>query len=648
MFDRFRKPRKVPVLDTDKAMGERAERAGTPARTIHSFVDFGGPDQTVHAVQVEEYLPLLKDALGALRHEIAFDAAKFESLVMPMIKRYLAWVHLLPASASHHHARLGGLAVHGLDVAALAARNAHNAVLDFDPAYTRDLELRANRRSLWPLAAATAGLHHDLGKVLIDQIITCADTGEVWNPFVSDLCSWAGRNNVARYAVRWRTGDRLHRHESFGLLLMGAIAGPDVLGTLAGLGRDVMEAVVTSVSGERDDASGMRQMVHKADAASSKLDRDAGSAYWSEGSASVDPIIGRLMEAAAGLVSKRAWKINTPGHPIWVTPDGAYLMWPQAFNSMRQELLNQQNAVGIPNDPTEVAEIFLRAKVAAPREFSNGQRVALWALHLPEGDKTAEPSSAFDAMMAKLGNVKSALYIPIPDALIGSAVVSEHADIRVARDPTLPEVAEPEATEQQAQEVSPPVSADESTVASATEDIPADNAATATTSESRPKDDEKAAAPGDASPVGRPQAAERKDTASPGDALAGAISVLREAGALGAVLEKLANRIALEPDSFPSRDRFSRKNDVLLMRWPEAVKDDVKNIRDLAEAIERMPSWLADRVAGQPVDVASNGITMSQRVRGSTWNVVPLNPSLTSAFTVLAQRNQKPTSQDLP
>jgi len=672
LFGNLRKKNKPAALAGTIAMGERAERGGTPARTINSFADFARPDQTVSVVELEDYLPLLRGALDALQHEIGHDKASFDRLVMPMLRRYLSWVHLLPASASHHHARLGGLAIHGLDVATLAARNAHNAVLDFDPAYTLDLELRAHRRMLWPLAAATAGLHHDLGKVLVDQIVTCADTGEVWNPFVSDLLTWAKKQKVTRYAVRWRGSDRLHRHESFGLLLMGSIAGQDVLGELSGLGRDVIEAVAMSVSGEKDDPSGMRKMVHMADVQSCKLDRDSGQAYWSEGSVTSDPIVGRLMDMAASLVRKRIWKVNTPGHSLWVNNDGAYLIWPQAFSSLRQELVSTQNSIGIPNDPTEVAEIFLRARVAKPREFSNGQRVPLWSLHIPLGDKSDDDTSPFAKMMATLGGVSNALFIPEPGALISGIVIPEHHGLRIARDPTLPDTVE------SAPDASAASAAAASGASAATdvdgEAVPADAIvetlehaepaeSPAAQPESAPVEHEapgaRASHRGEALPQTDSHTEGKAPTETqvqasmdapppPDDAIGAAMTLLQNQGPLGAVLARIADRIALEGDLYVSRDRLVMKGETLLLKWPDAVRGEVSDIRSLSDAIASDPSLLASSFNGQPVDVAGYGITISARVRGAAWNAVPLNSTISAAFNKVARRNAKPVATDIP
>lgn len=430
-------------LENAEAIAERAARDLAPTRIVSAFKEFEGPDTTVEAVPVDGYVHLMKKEIEELKHEIGFDQEDWEAIVAPMLRRYFEWVHLLPASASNHHARLGGLALHGLHVATLAARAAHNNVFDFSPMYVNDTELRTNRQPRWLLAAATAGLVHDIGKVLVDQIVTDADNGRVWNPFACSMTKWIKENDVKTYAVRYRSGDRLERHETITVTMFGEIAGPEVKGALSQFGRDMMEAVTMSISGEKNDNFGLRKIVHQADMDSTRMDKDARHAYWSEGGDGADPLINRMLQTVPALIKNRSWFINRIGNPIWVTSDGVYLIWPQAFNGMRGELVATYKATGIPNDPHEMANIFIRAKIAKPRKLANGQVIPLWAVHLPEPDRAVAGSQAAQQMAefkAQFGSISNALFIPDVAAVVGSTPIVHTADIRIADDQTMPKI----------------------------------------------------------------------------------------------------------------------------------------------------------------------------------------------------------------
>jgi hypothetical protein len=409
-------------------------------------------------------------------------------------------------------------------------------------------------------------------------------------------------------------------------------------------------------------------MVHLADATSSRLDRDASTAYWSEGSSTKDPIVSRLLDKAADLVQRRIWKVNTTGYPIWVNQDGAFLIWPMAFTQARDDLQAQHNATGIPIDHKEVAEIFLRAGIAKARELSNGQKKQLWTLEFPpiEGTK-ADEKAPFLRMMEAVNNTLDALYLPDPGPLVQGIVVSDVEKFWVARDPTLPIAAQP------------PPSAAEPAAAPSTEEVSAPSlsemdrppdAETTVLSPEPVADSRERTVPAShvASESGIAQSQELRD--SPRDAAVQvpqvsssvdqdsndgqsayqqSIQTLQASGLLGQVLLTIADKIALEPDTYPnSRERLIKLSGVLLLRWPEAVKTEVKDLRELSEDIQRHPEYLVKKFKGQNVDVASGGITISTAVRGGMWNVLPLNESLSRAFETLARRTKSPVSGEMP
>ena len=616
-------------------IAQRAEIGMGPKRPLHAFSDCAGPNGTAQAIPVDAIIDILKPKIRELQHELGFDDERFGRVVMPMVRRYIGWTHLLPASANHHHARLGGLASHGIEVATLASRAAHNAVMDFDPKFMRDLELRSKRRNLWPLAAATAAMHHDIGKPLIDLLVTGSESGTLWNPFIEPIDAWIERERIAYYAIRWRPGPRLNRHEAFGVLLMGHIAGQEVFGELSGFGRDIMEAVVTAVIGNEHDAYGLAQMVAAADAESSKADRSRLSEFWSEGAMMADPIVNRLLEAANALLKRRSWVVNGPGHPILLSESGAYLVWPKAFNSMMKELQQQQRAVGIPNDPTEVAGMFVRAGVAKPRTLASGLSSTLWALLLPEqrDDQTPERGD-FDAFLDAMKQATQALFIPDPSPILNGVAVATPMSVRLAPEPGATVA---DATADPQLSLMPAGTADAPAAAPAAP-APETHDPAPVRAEQAP-DQVPEAAPPPADLATRPDALEDAPLDDPSDKapdpLRGADVVLREAGLLGAALLALAQRIAGDPSFQPGEYVCERRNGPVLVRWPNAIKCVANDVRDIADEISSHPEYLSGSLDGR--ELPAGGLTFSYTVRGKAWNVIALNSALGGAFSAIAR-----------
>lgn len=657
MFNIFRKSsapalrKEQPIAPSPSTPEHRAALGLTPAYPPKNFSSYGSADNTVQAVPVQVMLDVAREQIAELRNELGYHEEDFQRIALPMVRRYFEWVHLLPASANHHHARLGGLALHGLDVATRAARATHNSVLDFDPSYTTDLALRAKRRRLWPLAVASAGLTHDLGKVLIDQIITCADTGALWNPFAEPLLGWAERNRVKRYAIRWRGGDRFHRHEPFGLLLFGNIIGTEIMGLLASLGRDVMEAVLSCFATDVPDKSGIRAMVLNADVESVKQDRDEAQAIWNESGFAVDPVLHRLLEAGNRLLQKRDWRPNAEGHHILVSDEGAWLLWPQAFNSMRMLLGQEGQLAGIPADANEVASMFVRAKIAKPRVLSNGHRWDLWSLELAGAEQSGE--GGYDEMIERFTKTRSALLIPDPSVLFSGVPLPARTSIRVARDPTLPVAAA--ATIETPAAANPPSAAKDD---HPTTDLTASSSATETPAHSMgsvsDEDDEMPDRPAPAVPVSAAPPAAHVGGTDPGPAAAptdaasaavpdgagnrtaDALALLEGAGPFGEVLLRVLRRFLVDSSRKPG-EVIHRKGPNVLLKWPDILKPLGVDVRIYAEELRAHPDILPEQFLGKPIDISNNGITVSTRVKNSVWNAVVLNESLSDAVDYLAR-----------
>src|SRR5690606_7808323 len=82
-----------------------------PSRPIPRWPEHGA---AMIAAEPATLLETQRELLAAIRQSSPMSPAQFEALLMPVFERYAAWVHLLPASESHHHSGPGGLLAHGL------------------------------------------------------------------------------------------------------------------------------------------------------------------------------------------------------------------------------------------------------------------------------------------------------------------------------------------------------------------------------------------------------------------------------------------------------------------------------------------------------------------------------------------------------
>lgn len=64
--------------------------------------------------------PLRQQLLENIWRRASLSRAQFNTLYLKPLERYAELVQLLPASENHHHAHLGGLLDHGLEIVAYA------------------------------------------------------------------------------------------------------------------------------------------------------------------------------------------------------------------------------------------------------------------------------------------------------------------------------------------------------------------------------------------------------------------------------------------------------------------------------------------------------------------------------------------------
>lgn len=81
---------------------------------------------------LDKILATQAELIEKVRNSLGFTVDDFNRLVLPVIQRYAAFVHLLPASESHHHRGAGGLFRHGLEVAFWAAQASESVIFSIE------------------------------------------------------------------------------------------------------------------------------------------------------------------------------------------------------------------------------------------------------------------------------------------------------------------------------------------------------------------------------------------------------------------------------------------------------------------------------------------------------------------------------------
>jgi hypothetical protein len=134
--------------------------AAPPPRTLESLA-------TVKHYPVLDARALIKllgvgGKISSIRRHASVSPAMYESLYVPSLYRFIEAAQLQPASSNDHHAGLGGLITHTLEVVELAmsARRAYHLPSNTEP------EQIAREEIAWTYGVFVAALLHDAGKLL--------------------------------------------------------------------------------------------------------------------------------------------------------------------------------------------------------------------------------------------------------------------------------------------------------------------------------------------------------------------------------------------------------------------------------------------------------------------------------------------------
>ncbi|AKJ36863.1 conjugal transfer protein TraI [Aeromonas hydrophila NJ-35] len=370
---------------------------------------------------IDKILATQAELIEKVRNSLGFTVEDFNRLVLPVIRRYAAFVHLLPASEAHHHRGAGGLFRHGLEVAFWAAQASESVIFSIEgtPKERRDNEPR------WRLASCFSGLLHDVGKPLADVSITDKNGAVTWNPYFESLHDWAERHHVDRYFIRWRE-KRHKRHEQFSLLAVDRIIPVETREYLSESGPLIIEAMLEAISGTSVNQPVTRLML-RADQESVARDLKQNRLNVDEFSYGV-PVERYVFDAIRRLVKTGKWKVNEPGAKVWHLQQGVFIAWRNLGDLY--DLISHDKIPGIPRDPDTLADILIERGFAVPNTVQEkGDRAyyRYWEV-LPE--MLQEATGSIKILMLRLES-NELVFTTEPPAAVAGEVVGDVGDAAI-------------------------------------------------------------------------------------------------------------------------------------------------------------------------------------------------------------------------
>jgi len=327
---------------------------GLPVATVDQLLE----SQSALIERLKQQLGLGDDDDGTPR---------WATYIEPVIRRYAAFVHLLPASEAHHHCGSGGLLRHGLEVAFRATMLSQGVLVARDRPREQQLQIEPR----FAAAAALAGLLHDAGKAIADVSATDHDGQLTWSPFQGDLLDWASRHGLRRYFLHWRAG-RAGDHEPFSLAALRRILPLRIDAWLSAPDPRVYVGFLSAITGV-PHPSPLVELVRKADRSSVAQDLKTHRIMPLETAVGV-PIERYLIDGMRRLLHEGRWQVNVPGARVWLLREGGlHLVWPAAARDLTERLA-EDRLPGIPRDPDTLAELLLERGLIVVQTDPNAPR----------------------------------------------------------------------------------------------------------------------------------------------------------------------------------------------------------------------------------------------------------------------------------
>ncbi|MEW5713569.1 MobH family relaxase [Pseudomonas sp. SB113] len=286
------------------------------------------PIESAHSLLAAEHRRQLLDRIWEYT---ALSHAQFIQLYLNPIQRYAEQVQLLPASETHHHAYLGGMLDHGLELVACSLKLRQSYLLPTGAAP----EDQAAQTDAWSAGIAYGALLHDIGKIAVDLEVERQD-GRAWHP-------WQGPLDQP-YRFRYLKGRDYHLHGAATGLLYMQILDRSILDWLSGF-PPLWANLLYVLAGQYERAGVLGELVMQADRVSTA--QNIGGNPSKALQAPTHSLQHHLISGLRHLV-QRELKLNQPGAAGWLTQDALWLVSKTVTDKLRAYLLSQA-IEGIPS-----------------------------------------------------------------------------------------------------------------------------------------------------------------------------------------------------------------------------------------------------------------------------------------------------------
>ncbi|MBQ0600835.1 TraI domain-containing protein [Klebsiella oxytoca] len=310
-------------------------------------------------------LSLQEEIIIKIKRELMIRDSEFEEFIQPMFNNFANFVHLLPASQSHHHRAQGGLLRHTLEVILYSIKIAKSFEFDANESPV----IKSDRALAWRIAVVVGAVMHDIGKPISDVDVWDKSGEHHWSPTVNCIHEWAEQKDIERFYIYWRS-DRHERHHNTSLTKMTDIVPKTLLAFLMEEGNDIYNELTEALAGSNsfratatriETGTAYKNKIHKivstADSRSVKEDLKRYSGDAVRAAQTGVSVVARIVDAIRLLVKRGDWVPNKPGSPIWYTTEGLFVVWGSAVEPITT--IVKSSGVNVPHSADSLADIML-------------------------------------------------------------------------------------------------------------------------------------------------------------------------------------------------------------------------------------------------------------------------------------------------
>lgn len=313
-----------------------------------------------------------QDELLEIKELTGLADEHFNFLYVKPIERYVEAIQLVPASESYHHAGVGGMLQHIMEVLvnALRIRRGHILPPGVDP---EEIE---HRKDLWTYVVFMSALLHDAGKMITDVYLE-DENGRAWNLL-------SAHPQPQTYRVRFNFARKHKFHEKLGAMAMHKIFTPKQIDWVMSSDEEAWYALSHFLTGDYSNAGVLHEIVQKADQAS--VAANLGGDVKAVTSAPVQrPLSERILRTLQNLVETDVISINRPGAFGFYANGYVYFVVSRTLDTVKEKMRSEGQSV--PNDRNrlmdELQQFEVIEKTAAGRAvFATKVKVGDWEQNL--------------------------------------------------------------------------------------------------------------------------------------------------------------------------------------------------------------------------------------------------------------------------